>query len=72
MTTTLETRNFKEVKVSTVVLPGGRIETIIFYNGSEAKEMSKLSTVEGQHAAAVSFVKKATLSVVGFEIYLSI
>lgn len=61
MKTTTETRNFKEVTVSTVVLPDGRIETIIFYNGLEVMEMSKLRTVEKQHAAAVSFVKKATL-----------
>ena len=72
MKTTLETRNFKEVTVSTVVLPDGRIETIIFYNGSEAKEMSKLPTVEKQHSAAVKFVKKSTLSLIGFDIYLSI
>jgi len=72
MTTVLETRNFKEVKVSTVVLPDGRIETIIFYNGSEAKEMSKLSTIDKQHSAAISFVKKSNLSVIDGRVYISI
>lgn len=70
MKTTLETRNFKEVTVSTVVLPNGKIETIIFYNGLEVKEMSKLNTVEKQHRVAVAFVKKANLVKDGFNLYL--
>jgi len=72
MTTTTETRNFKEVKVSTVVLHCGKIETIIFYNGSEAKEMSKVQDVKKQHEIAVKFAQKATLSVENFNVYLSI
>jgi len=70
MKTNTETRNFKEVTVSTVTLPDGRIETIIFYNGCEVKEMSKLSTVIGQHNAAVKFCQKSKLTVEGLNVYL--
>lgn len=72
MKTTTETRNFKEVVISTVSLPDGRIETIIFFNGLEAKCMSVLTDPIKQHNAAVNFAKKATLTIENFSIYMSI
>lgn len=59
MTTIAETNNFKEVIVSTVILPNNIIETIIFFNNCEVWSTKKVQDVQKQHEISVKYAKKA-------------
>lgn len=62
MTTTTETRNFKEVTISSVILPDGKKETMIFYNHTEVvAPLFNKKSLEDNHRIAVKFAMNNNL-----------
>lgn len=62
-TSTIETRNFQEVTVSTIVLPDGKIETIVFYNNVvELWQTNKVQDFEKQHAIGLAYASNCDFS----------
>lgn len=59
MKTITETKNFKEVVVSTVI-ENGQIETIIFFNGCEIWSTVLIQDIEKQHKIGVKVAESYT------------
>ena len=60
MHTQTETRNFKPVLVSTVVVDG-KPETMVFFNDSEIWSTKKVLDAQEQHQIGVNVAEKYTL-----------
>jgi hypothetical protein len=66
MKTTTETKNFKEVLVSTVIY-NGRVETIIFFNGCDIWQTVLVQDIEKQHKIGVKVAESYTYENCGVE-----
>lgn len=66
MKTQTETKNFKPVTVSTVIV-NNKVETMIFFNGCEIWSTNKVQDVKKQHHLSIRVAENYTLENCGVE-----